>query len=43
MPSHREALRAKGVDVDVHAPLPLGERLGEGAMQEEIFALNPLT
>lgn len=22
---------------------PLGERLGEGAMQEEIFALNPLT
>jgi len=22
---------------------PLGERLGEGAMQEAIFALNPLT
>jgi hypothetical protein len=22
---------------------PLGERLGEGVMQEEIFALNPLT
>ena len=22
---------------------PLGERLGEGVMQETIFALNPLT
>jgi len=22
---------------------PLGERLGEGVMQEAIFALNPLT
>jgi len=22
---------------------PLGERLGEGVMQEKIFALNPLT
>jgi hypothetical protein len=21
---------------------PLGERLGEGVMQEEVFALNPL-
>ena len=26
-----------------HAPLPLGERLGEGVTQETIFALNPLT
>ncbi len=26
-----------------HAPLPLGERLGEGVMQETIFVLTPLT
>jgi hypothetical protein len=24
-----------------HAPLPLGERLGEGVMQEKAFELTP--